>query len=146
MIIDSYDSERHKHLRHCFLLLVAEATGQINSKLMLHMKASLGYYQNVDLGKGVIYSEDPWLFNTEERKKYTISCAPVVQEGVSAVDREGVAYTLSEDDLERVWDSIYLEMRKDVRNNPLYDRDLHNCCSVSFGVLRTIRKKEKSFC
>lgn len=38
------DTDRHKQLRHCFLLLASEIKGILENRLVLDMAASAGYY------------------------------------------------------------------------------------------------------
>jgi hypothetical protein len=144
ILVDKGDSLRHKHLRHCFVLLATELkeTAKSDGKLALNVLESSGYYYDLVRDRGTIYSEDAWLLNASERNKYTVSCTPIVQERVlgQGRERDGVI-TVNDDEIQRIWNEIQKEMRDDAIKNPYYDRDAHNCCSVSFDSLRAIKKR-----
>jgi hypothetical protein len=140
IVIDREDSSRYSPLRHCFVMAGYELGGTYN-KLVIEVIFSLGYY-NIGANIGMVQREDDWLLNAGVRKKYVISCTPVIQEGMVGINKANPKAGVTRKDVNDIWYKLRDEM---TAADSIYDRDTNNCCTVAFEALRKVRDENKDF-
>lgn len=187
----SLDNGYHTFLRHCFLIVgdtykkrtlivspsvdketnlnISSPSDSKNFRewLQLRIIDSAGYGLPVRGSKiGSIQSET-WLYNKEELKKFTVSCAPILEENKLLKDR---IKKIKKDDInvtQEVIDSVGKEVRKHIMNKWTdlkrtmdsnaakgpYNLIYHNCCSVAYSSalkegfdMVNIRKRNFNIC
>ncbi|MDR2645006.1 MAG: hypothetical protein LBB44_03370 [Endomicrobium sp.] len=132
------DSWRHKHFRHCFVLLgeeTNEAVGSSKNVIWLKIDQARGYS-----GGDIIQDEMWWLGNATERNKYVTSCTPVLQEGVYSYRKfpwfKKSTYNISRRDVAQAWVKTSYAMDSDASTNKSYSTFSRNCCTVAHNGLR----------
>jgi hypothetical protein len=115
-------------------------TGVNPDSQVLRVHSSLGFYptgDNITINgttgyRGHLRDEGFWLFNPTIRDNFTISCTPVLQEGMSNFRRSNPMAIASLDDIDNFWEQVQNKMRVHVRLHPIRNITENSCCSVAF--------------
>jgi hypothetical protein len=127
------DDEKHTFLRHCFILLGDEIIALNNGrKIVMRIINSAGYMVIRDNDQYGYVVGEPWLARKEERDKFTISCARIMQEGDVGNNKYVSGRAVVD-----VFDKLEAAMKHDAKSSP-YNAWAHNCCSVAYnGILNS---------
>lgn len=152
IVVKHKDSFAHSGIRHCWNMLGTEHTANITGifagQQVLNVHASLGFYptgDNITVDgvtgyRGHLRDEGFWLFDREIINKFTISCTPVLQEGMSSFRRSNPNAIASIDDVDDFWLQVYNKMHGHVRSHLIHNITENNCCRAAFvGGLRAVR-------
>jgi hypothetical protein len=136
------DSFRHKHFRHCSVLLGIKTNESANlskNVIGLTIEQVRGYS-----GGDIIQDEMWWLEDPKERNKYVVSCTPVLEEGVYSYRSFPYifkkTYTVNTTNVAKAWVEILYAMGQEASNGKPYSLLGKNCCSVAHNGLKTAKK------
>ena len=150
LMVNRNDSPWHQMIRHCFALKATEIDGikeNISKNTMrLQIRATLGCYpigEKIEVVvNGTTVERDKMVCGDENfdmLDNVTVSCIPVLQEGMKIKRKSNSTIPVLKEDVEFSWPILYSEVSGYVRNNPGYGRYDNNCCSACLNGFRGLR-------
>jgi hypothetical protein len=147
------DGFAHSNIRHCWNMLGTEHTtnitgASVGQQALLNVHASQGFYptgesmtmDGITGYRGHLQDEGFWLFDRKIINEFTVSCTPVLQEGMSNFRRSNPDAIASVDGVDDFWLQTYNKVYKHVRLHPIHNISENNCCRAAFvGGLRAVR-------
>jgi hypothetical protein len=123
---------------------VLEATG----KLLIEVVSARGISRIIKDGKLMKETKDgdetEWLFDPEERRKFTISCIPFVLEGDTII-KNGSHADVTKDDVEEIWNRCYSAFKSRVKTKNKYHGIWNNCCTSAFESVKQVADESEDF-